>query len=262
MGAKSLDPLLDVHGEYPPDMIINPYAFAASGGAWTPASLTGLQFWLKADAIGGLNDGDAITTWADSSGNGNDATQSTGTAKPTYKTGILNGLPCARFDGGDSLRGGGTTSITGTTLTAFAIVSLNSGSANYARVLSLSASGQNDYNSAARAAPILRNSNTQALASFRNNVVRSSGAIVYGTHAYVVSIFDGTNHTIYVNGVAGSALASSGTFAISAYALGDNYLTDSSFLNGDIVECGVTNTNVSGADLTSLQSYLSTRSGI
>src|SRR3990167_3932393 len=64
-----------------------------------PDSISGLQLWLKADAITGLNDGDSVTTWTDSSGNSNDATQSTAANKPIYKTSIINSKPVLRFDG-------------------------------------------------------------------------------------------------------------------------------------------------------------------
>jgi hypothetical protein len=43
-----------------------------------------------------LADGDPVTTWPDSSGNGHDATQ-TGSARPIFKTAILNGKPVVRF---------------------------------------------------------------------------------------------------------------------------------------------------------------------
>lgn len=69
--------------------------------AWTPAEATtsgGVLpgAWLKADALV-LNDGDAVATWADSSGNSRDATEATN--RPTYKTGIVNSKPVVRFDG-------------------------------------------------------------------------------------------------------------------------------------------------------------------
>ena len=64
----------------------------------TLPDIAGLQLWLKADAIIGLNDGDAISTWADSSGNAYDFTQ-TGDSRPLYKTGIQNGKPGVLFDG-------------------------------------------------------------------------------------------------------------------------------------------------------------------
>lgn len=63
-----------------------------------PTDFPNLALWLKADAIGGLADGDPVDTWADSSGNGFDVSGS-GTSRPTYRTGIFNGLPAVRFDG-------------------------------------------------------------------------------------------------------------------------------------------------------------------
>jgi hypothetical protein len=68
----------------------------AGGGGFSPTDITGLKLWLKADSLV-LSDGDPVGTWADSSGNGNDATASGGD-KPTYKTAIVNGLPIVRFD--------------------------------------------------------------------------------------------------------------------------------------------------------------------
>lgn len=67
--------------------------------AFSPEQISGLTLWLKADAITGLADGAALTTWEDSSGEDNDAAQATADNKPTYKTNILNGLPVVRFDG-------------------------------------------------------------------------------------------------------------------------------------------------------------------
>lgn len=65
---------------------------------WTPANLgSELKAWFRADAITGLNDGDAVATWSDSSGNGFSATQGTAGLRPVFKTNILNGLPAVRF---------------------------------------------------------------------------------------------------------------------------------------------------------------------
>lgn len=62
------------------------------------SSLSGnLQLWFKADSIS-ANDGDQIATWSDSSGNGKDASQSTESKRPTYKTNVLNGKPVVRFN--------------------------------------------------------------------------------------------------------------------------------------------------------------------
>src|SRR5690348_4328042 len=69
-------------------------------GTFSPTDISGLKLWVKADQIGGLSDGDPVSTWSDQSGVGNDMTSS-GSNRPTYKTGILNSFPIVRFDGSD-----------------------------------------------------------------------------------------------------------------------------------------------------------------
>ncbi len=77
---------------------------------FTPTQIAGLKLWLKADA--GLfkdaakaqpatADADAIYTWADQSGNGNDAIQATLANRPLLKLAIQNGKAVVRFDGAD-----------------------------------------------------------------------------------------------------------------------------------------------------------------
>lgn len=54
--------------------------------------------WYRPESLVALADGDPVATWPDSSGNGRDMTQASAGAKPTYKTGIVNGLAVVRFD--------------------------------------------------------------------------------------------------------------------------------------------------------------------
>lgn len=70
-------------------------------GGFTPPDIPDLKLWLDASQIAGLNDGDAVTTWNDLSGQVNNVTQAVGVEKPTYQTGELNGYPIVRFDGVD-----------------------------------------------------------------------------------------------------------------------------------------------------------------
>jgi len=76
---------------------IQQYKTSGGGGGFSPTDIPGLKLWLKADSLS-LSDGDPVGTWSDSSGNGNDGTQSTGSNKPTYKTAIQNGKPIIRFN--------------------------------------------------------------------------------------------------------------------------------------------------------------------
>lgn len=104
----------------------------AGGGAFSPSDLSGLVLWLKADAITGLSDGDPVTTWDDSHTSNNDATQSTGSAKPTYKVNILNGKPVLQFDGVDDTM---TVSATPTVGTVFVVAVRTSNPSNYIGLL-------------------------------------------------------------------------------------------------------------------------------
>lgn len=66
---------------------------------FVPTDIAGCEFWVAGNLIVGLNDGDPVSSWADQSGNGNNATQGTGASQPLYETNELNGFPVVRFDG-------------------------------------------------------------------------------------------------------------------------------------------------------------------
>lgn len=65
-----------------------------------PDAVDTLEGWWKASALS-LSDNDAVSSWVDSSGNGNTAAQATGANQPTYKTNIVNSQPVVRFDSTD-----------------------------------------------------------------------------------------------------------------------------------------------------------------
>jgi Concanavalin A-like lectin/glucanases superfamily/Glycosyl hydrolases family 2, sugar binding domain/Glycosyl hydrolases family 2/Glycosyl hydrolases family 2, TIM barrel domain len=68
----------------------------------TPSLASSLKTWFKADAITGLANGAAIADWPDSSGNGDDATQSNPARQPIYVADAMNGLPAVHFNAGAS----------------------------------------------------------------------------------------------------------------------------------------------------------------
>ncbi len=69
-----------------------------SSDDFSPASLAGLQLWLRADA-GITPNGGFVDLWQDQSGNGNDAAQATGYQSPALVTDAPSGMPALRFDG-------------------------------------------------------------------------------------------------------------------------------------------------------------------
>ena len=84
-----------------------------------PNQVAGLSLWLDASDISTLfqdtgattpvtTNGQSVARMNDKSGAGNNVTQATGTAMPTYQTNIQNGLPALSFDAGDHLNTAGT----------------------------------------------------------------------------------------------------------------------------------------------------------
>lgn len=76
-----------------------------SGGAaaFSPLDIPGIQLWLDASQIVGLNDGDSVATWSDLSGNANNATQATASKKPLYKVNRITAKAAVLFDGVDDV---------------------------------------------------------------------------------------------------------------------------------------------------------------
>ncbi|HNQ88204.1 MAG TPA: hypothetical protein PKM73_06300 [Verrucomicrobiota bacterium] len=70
--------------------------FGNASAPTTPPA--GAKLWLKADAITGMANGARLASWADSSGNANDASQATEANQPTFVANGLNNLPTVRFD--------------------------------------------------------------------------------------------------------------------------------------------------------------------
>lgn len=81
-----------------------PYPVAAvrnrnfgSVASFSPLDLSPV-FWVRADSLSALADGDPVSTWPDLSASPNNLTATT-TARPTYKPNVLNGHPVVRFAG-------------------------------------------------------------------------------------------------------------------------------------------------------------------
>ena len=63
-----------------------------------PQRSANLMMWLRSD-VGVTTSSGAVTNWADQSGNGYNATQTSGSARPTLTTNAVNGLPAITFNG-------------------------------------------------------------------------------------------------------------------------------------------------------------------
>lgn len=90
-------------------MLSFPIGFMGAGGDYAPAvtypdTVSGLQLWFDADDAASItHSSGAVSNWADKSGNGRHAYQSTGGVKPTTGSTTINGKNVLAFDGGDAL---------------------------------------------------------------------------------------------------------------------------------------------------------------
>lgn len=73
----------------------------SEGGTFSVATLPGLALWLDAAKGITMNAGGSVSTWADQSTNGNDATNAV--EEPVYVASDFNGLPGLSFMGGTHL---------------------------------------------------------------------------------------------------------------------------------------------------------------
>lgn len=100
--------------------------------AWVPTSIGGCVLWLPPDLsymqtadVGDPGnptvDGESVGRWLDASGIGNDGTQGSATARPSYYSAIQNSLPMVSYDGGDHLSVNGVASSIAGSDTAFTI---------------------------------------------------------------------------------------------------------------------------------------------
>lgn len=218
-----------------------------SAGSFVPTDLANLRLWLKADAITGLSNNDPIDTWADSSGNGYDAT-STSTKRPLYITNVVNSLPVVRFDGSnDVMSNSGMTGVGTGDFHVFIVHRRNGGAATYRTIMSLGSGGSSPLLSVGPA-------HTYYVNPLGSGTNVTDGANVDATwEVYEIKRSSGT---FYVKKMGGSetsgALTSTGA---TGYIL-SGYTTDPfQPYPGDVAEIVVYTDVKSGADLTDIETY-------
>ncbi|MBU62182.1 MAG: hypothetical protein CMI26_06735 [Opitutae bacterium] len=91
--------------EFTGGMVHQPQSTAPAG--FSPASVPGLKLWLDANDVDGDGQADSnandsnVSVWTDKAGGDHNATQTTESQKPTYKTNSLNGKSALFFDSSD-----------------------------------------------------------------------------------------------------------------------------------------------------------------
>ena len=220
--------------------------------------------WYKADAITGKNDGDSVTSWLDSSGNGRTLT---GAAGATYKAApFANGLPMLLLDGVDDGFDSGAVELStvlsgagmkGSVFVIFYATDKTSGLvapdypfAQDGNVRSLAFQGASQGLSA------------QAIDGGGPDVAQmAAGSCKLNTMTCGLWTYDGTNVKCYSNDIDGPTSAASGAQASTTgiYRIGRG--TATGFLTGYIGEVIIFGSALSAGNLRIVAAYLAQKWG-
>jgi hypothetical protein len=227
---------------------------------WTPSDIGGsvVTAWYKADSISG-SDGDAVSSWSDSSGNSNTASQGTPQRQPTLQTNELNSLSVVRFDGGNDILSDGDIAAldvgTGDIWLAAVFKSTDDSGAQF-----FFEKGTTSFGLMTTAAGVLQarlGGNTNVPTQSAGNWSRTEFVIV--TAARVSSTCNG-----FVNGSAMTttgttntgSISNSSVFDIGAAAVGGQTMT------GDIAEILVGGATLTDTNRQLIEGYLAHRYGL
>ena len=227
--------------------------------AWNPSNLgSTLTAWYKADSISG-SDGDSVSAWADSSGNGHNTAQATSARQPSLQTNELNSQSVVRFDGtNDILSDSDIAALdvgTGDIWMAAVFKSTDDSGVQF-----MFEKGTTTFALMTTAAGVLQ----ARLGGTSNNPEQSAGnwsrtAFVLATASRVSSTCNG-----FINGTAmtttgttnSGSISNSNVFDIGATAVGGNPMT------GDIAEILVGGATLSSADRLKIEGYLAHKYGL
>jgi len=211
-----------------------------------------------------------VVLWKDKSGNGNNGTSIGNAGSTVWSSNGMGGYPAIAFDGATGSFSGTIASNTGSTLSMFAVAFMNLGtSVNvYPRIISLAASGSQDWN-LPTSTFLGRNgafSSPQSVMTWRNNATLSYQPITYGVPFVASSVYTGSSNTTYANGTTAGAGASSGNFNVNAYNIGRiaggaGFNTDSTLL-GSVSEVLVYNTALTTTQRQQIEGYLAAKWGL
>lgn len=198
-----------------------------------------------------------ISEWADSSGNGVNAVQATGSLQPAYGPVVVNGVPVPYFNV-DRLVA--NASLVGNALTVFTVGSKESqgGTFNYSRWASIwkDGAGANDYNNVNSILGVWANT----IYAYGNNAtIATISSSAVNTIQNSALRLDGSNVKIWSNGS-----TATGTTSVSLNAdritIGDaSQGTGDSYLNGFVAEHIIYNRALTDAEVADVQTYLANK---
>jgi len=218
-----------------------PSLMTISRGTFSPNQVAGLVSWYKADAIAGLVDGNLVSTWNDSFGSKNLTVHTT--AKPTYKTNIINGLPVLRWDGTNDMSLHNS-SFSLAPPTTYFFVGKQTDKANAGRFVD-SVGGRN----------LVYFSSSGFLSMFAGTATAADAIDHSGAFHVITAILNGASSSGYVDQV---QVIAPGTDIGSATATDLYFESDSTSMSliGDVAEIIIYSASLSNANRLLVENYL------
>ena len=224
---------------------------------------SGLQLWLKADA-GLTTSGNAVSQWADQSGNGRNAAQTATASRPALISGATNGRPAVLFDGVNDFMTFALP-VNGVGAMTLVLVSSNSTDKNGGSTnAESSAIFWNETNSwgTVYLSPYQTNVKFRFGTGQTGNVPSFSRPTSLGTaFSTSIAIKSGSTDSLYVNGA--PVVTQSGKLPSIAATNGTGNLgrgyNNNTYFPGMIAEALVYNRALSDTERQSLENYLNTK---
>lgn len=192
--------------------------------------------WLKADALTGLNSGDPVASWTDSSASANHAIQANAAKKPLWISNALNGQPVIRMDGTDDELDF-TSSMT-TIRTVFAVFKHATGVQEYALILGSTATYY-DFNGGM--------DSSLFSTPYASSYLLNGSTYMNGLSMNPINILKPKNYSL---------LSMVTTGNMRANTIGAQWTLAGRYWNGDFAEFIIYNTALSTADRQAVESYL------
>ena len=234
-----------------------------TGLVFLPTLLPGNVLWLDAADTSSLtfSSGSNISQWKDKSGLNNHAT--------SYNTPVLTANAINTYQAIATPTNQyflGATSITGTTLTVFSVAQTSRTIPNTAidqRLVSLAGNSGADYSSTAVVIGLFNQGSSvnKGISTYRTTTI-ASNAISQNTPFQAVCEYDGTNGFQWKDGVSGGSSASTGTFGIAKYGIGNQANPTAEYWNGAVGEVIIYNVALSDTNRQKVEGYLAWKWGI
>jgi len=231
---------------------------------FSPPSISGLSLWLDAadSSQFTFSSGSNIATWKDKSGLNNTATA---TGSPVLQTYTINGRQSVFLSNAPYF--GGSISITGTTVTTFAVATTTATlplTGSDQRLVSLENGSGPDYGRTDGTIALFNQGNSSWIGTWRVSGPIANSGITQNVPFLACSKYDGTNGFLWKNGSPGSIASSgsTGTFGVTKYGIGNRANNSSEFWRGYIGEVIIYNTSLSDTDRQNVETYLAQKWGL